>query len=246
MMTSPVWKQMPTGRMVDLIDPTPADVDFAGDVAPALSNIARFDGACTGPVKLAGIKAPLTMPWTVLDHLVAGADLMRREGASPRLAALFLLHDAHEAYVGDITTPVAGALAAMADCEWPDKPGHPAGHFITSAIAALKSAWDRAIWDAAGVPRPDAAELAAIKRHDLRMMITERNHMMAQPWRSWGPVENLPPLRVTGALSPRPREELITTFLARLDAWAPAARARACPSTLSPTLAPASAKGARA
>jgi hypothetical protein len=234
-MTAPIWKQMPTGRMVDLMDPTVADVDFAGDVAPALSNIARFDGSCAvRPGK----------PWTVLDHLVAGADLLRSAGASTRLGVLYLLHDAHEAYVGDITTPVANALAAMADREWPEKTGHKASHFVTRSISALKAVWDRAIWDAAGIAPPTIEEIKQIKIHDMRMMITERNHMMAQPWRSWGTVENFQPLRVSGgALKPEPAERRITTFLERLDAWAPNARARACPSSITPITR---AKGARA
>jgi hypothetical protein len=68
--------------------------------------------------------------------------------------------------------------------------------------------------------------------------------MMAQPWRSWGTVENFPPLRVSGgALKPEPAERRITTFLERLDAWAPNARAKACPSSITPITR---AKGARA
>jgi hypothetical protein len=238
-MIAPIWKQLPTGRMVDLMAPAAFAVDFAGDVAPALANIARFDGSCAErPGK----------PWTVLDHLVAGADLLRANGGSPRLALLFLLHDAHEAYLGDITSPVAAALAATANRECPGKPGHPAGHFVDCAIRSLKASWDCAIWQAALTSPPTQAEAKDIKTHDLRLMMTERNHMMAQPWRNWGPLENLAPLRVaSGALRPGKPEARITAFLERLDAWAPQARARACPSTLSTTLpTPARAKGARA
>jgi uncharacterized protein len=245
-MIAPIWKQLPSGRMVDLMDPTPSDIDFSGDVAPALAYLARFDGACTGPLKIAGVRDPVTAPWTVLDHSVDGADLLRAEGHPERMGALFLLHDAHEAFVGDIASPVAAALAATASREFPRKEGYPAGHYITCAIGSLKHAWDKAIHAAAGVAMPTPAEAAIIKRHDLRMLVTERNHMMAQPWRSWGPLETMPPLRMTGRLKPGPAEQRITTFLSRLDAWAPNARPRATPAALA-SLAPIpSAKGARA
>lgn len=237
MTLAPIWKQLPSGRMVDLMDPTPSDIDFSGDVAPALANIARFDGSCA---------ARPGRPWTVLDHSVDGADLLRAEGHPERMGALFLLHDAHEAFLGDISSPVAAALAATASREFPRKEGYPAGHYITCAIGSLKHAWDKAIHAAAGVAMPTPAEAAILKRHDLRMLVTERNHMMAQPWRSWGPLETMPPLRMTGRLKPGPAEQRITTFLSRLDAWAPNARPRATPAALA-SLAPIpSAKGARA
>lgn len=233
----PIWKQLPSGRMVDLMAPRPADIDFSGDVAPALANIARFDGSCA---------ARPGRPWTVLDHSVDGADLLRAEGQPERMGLLFLLHDAHEAYVGDISSPVAAALAAMATREFPRKEGYPAGHYTTCAIASLKHLWDKAIHAAAGVAMPTAAEVIILKRHDLRMLVTERNHMMATPWRSWGPLENLTPLRMTGKLKPSPAEQRIAAFLSRLDFWAPTARPRAAAGALA-SLAPiTSAKGARA
>jgi hypothetical protein len=57
-------------------------------------------------------------------------------------------------------------------------------------------------------------------------MLTERNQMMARPDRPWGDIERLQPLTVTGALRPGNSEKLVETFLVRLNAWAPQARAR--------------------
>jgi uncharacterized protein len=233
----PVWKQMPSGRMVDLMAPSPAAIDFAGDILPALGNIARFDGACA--------PAP-GRPWTVLDHSVVGADLIRSAGGSDRLGLLFLLHDAHEAYTGDITTPAAQAISGWANRAFPDQGGYGAGEAARVGIADFKGAWDAAIFAAAGVPPPDQAEKRALREHDLRMMITERNHMMSRPERSWGDVERLRPLTVTGALRPGNTNRLITIFLERLDAWAPNARPRSTAAALEPLAITPRATGARA
>ncbi len=224
---TPVYKQLPSGRMVDLMAPKPEDVCFTGDVAPALVNLARFDGACSA--------AP-GKPWTVMDHSVAGADILISHGASPRLALLFLLHDCHEAYTGDITTPAQNAMACYADRAFPEQGGYGAGYAIKIGLADFKRAWDEAIFAAVGVPLPDAEEKRAIREHDLRMMMTERNHMMAPPWRTWGALESLPPLKLgrAGRLSPGKPNDLITGFLTRLDKWAPNARAKAGPEAMEP------------
>lgn len=226
----PIWTQLPSGRMVDMLDPTPADIDWMGDVAPALSLIARFDGAC----------AVGGRPWTVLDHLVTGHDIAQSR-MGDRMAQLFLLHDVHEFAIGDISTPSARAIAAMAD-----RLQHNAGAFVTVGIKALKDRWDRAIFAAAGVELPTAQEKAALHTLDQRMLITERNHMMAQPWRSWGPLERLNPFTITGSLRPEKRDKLITGFMERLAARCPASRPRCTPEALAAFMPTTRATGARA
>jgi len=39
------WLSTTTGRIVDLLRPDPAAIDFRGDVAPQLARVARFGGA---------------------------------------------------------------------------------------------------------------------------------------------------------------------------------------------------------
>lgn len=225
----PIWKHMPSGRMVDLMSPHPGVIDLVADILPALANIARFDGACA-PV--------LGKPWTVLDHSVTGADLLISNQPSlrgqTRLPLLFLLHDAHEAYIGDITTPVLQAIESHANRAFPDQGGYGAGHAVKVGLTDMKFAWDRAIFAALGIMPRVQAEQSILREHDLRMMLTERNHMMAQPERPWGHVEHLPPLNVTGALKPGNSQKLIEAFMDRLDAWAPQARARTAASTFEP------------
>ena len=185
-MTTP-WTQTLSGGAVDLMRPNPETIDFVNDIAPTLAILPRFNGA-------AG-------EWFVADHLVLGVgELVKRYPGNRRLTAWWLLHDAHEAYIGDIITPVARALEAHATAEFADKAGYTPALYIKAAIASLKKTLDIAIHRAAGVPLPDKESVEIIRRHDLAMMMTERNHLMSPSPRSWGALENIPPLRTNGAL----------------------------------------------
>ncbi len=76
-----------SGRMIDLCNPRPEDVDFA-DIAHALSNLCRWGGHTS-------------RYYSVAEHCVLVSYLVPK-----RLAIQGLLHDAHEAYVGDVITPI--------------------------------------------------------------------------------------------------------------------------------------------
>ena len=91
------WMQTASGRAFDLLTPRPAQVSL-DDIAHALARIARFSGH-TPEV------------WSVAAHsrLVTRIVAQRSSDRELRLAAL--LHDAHEAYLGDMTRPVKEALA---------------------------------------------------------------------------------------------------------------------------------------
>lgn len=85
------WKRTTTGRYIDLNLMRPSDVDLE-DVISSLSRMVRFDGH--------GEREPLS----VLQHSLLVLDLLIDEGNFTQL--LGLVHDAHEAYIGDIGTPV--------------------------------------------------------------------------------------------------------------------------------------------
>lgn len=76
-----------TGKLIDLINPT-ADMIDIEDIAHALSQICRFGGHCS-------------MPYNVAQHSVIVAALAPME-----LRKEALLHDAAEAYVGDVIKPL--------------------------------------------------------------------------------------------------------------------------------------------
>lgn len=154
------WMQTLHGQPFDLVNPDPAMVDFH-EVARALSRQPRFSGHTLGQYS-----------YSVAQHEVVGAETVLRYTGSHRLAMLFLHHDDHEAYIGDISTPTAQALAYYAP---------EAKH----AIRELKLRLDAAIWRALGILPPTSDECAEIKRWDRRMLLAERNLLMAATPRPW-------------------------------------------------------------
>ncbi len=213
-MTTP-WTQTLSGGAVDLMRPNPETIDFVNDIAPTLAILPRFNGA-------AG-------EWFVADHLVLGVgELVKRYPGNRRLTAWWLLHDAHEAYIGDIITPVARALGLHARAHLFDEEGRRAEEYMKSAIARLKHTLDVAIHAAAGIPRPDEGAAKIIAEHDLRMLMTERNHLMAPPPRRWGALENIPPLRTNGRLAScgRTVEKRAARYIAALQMYCPGALRR--------------------
>lgn len=51
-------------------------------------------------------------PYSVAEHSLLVADIAEREGASPIVQLAALMHDAHEAYVGDLSSPIKQVLFA--------------------------------------------------------------------------------------------------------------------------------------
>lgn len=90
-----------SGLDFNLVNPRPEMVEIR-DIAVALSRIPRFNGATS-------------LPYYVAQHSVLVAKIAGRLGATPEEQFIALLHDAHEAYVGDITRPVRVALNDAAD-----------------------------------------------------------------------------------------------------------------------------------
>lgn len=209
------WTQTLSGAAVDLMRPNPETIDFVNDIAPTLAILPRFNGAAGN--------------WFVVDHLVLGVgELVKLHPGNRLLAAWWLLHDAHEAYIGDIITPVSQALRLHALGEFPDKQGCHADEYAPTAIARLKHTLDVAIHAAAGIPRPDAGAARIIAEHDLRMLMTERNHLMAPPPRRWGALENIPPLRTNGRLTScgKTPEKRAAKYITALQMYCPSALRR--------------------
>ncbi len=159
-----IWAQSLHGRAIDLVRPRPEDVDF-GEISSTLARVMRWTGAS---------RVPVSVGWhTLLGVHVARAAMLH--WAIPH----WLLHDAHEAYIGDIATPVAGALAAVA--------GELSGQnrLVTEALAEMKLRHDVAIHAAANLPMPDGQTRAAIKSIDAVTMMWERRDYLTAPPRPW-------------------------------------------------------------
>ncbi len=141
-----------SGRVVDLLHPTPDMIDF-GDIAFHLAHINRFAGAVGG--------------YSVAQHSVEGARAIQRDNSDPLLALYFLLHDAHEYVLGDITRPVRNALD---ECDTQSRV------YPTSLINCLAKRFDAAILAAAGLAPPNDDILRRVHEVDMRMLATELHH----------------------------------------------------------------------
>lgn len=94
------WQRMLSGRRLDLLDPTPLDIEIE-DIAHGLAFVARWNGQTYGD-----------WPYSVAEHsLLVEALYARMNSDAPikwRLAAL--LHDAPEYVIGDMISPVKAAV----------------------------------------------------------------------------------------------------------------------------------------
>lgn len=143
------WLQTYGGSAYDLDrDPDPCSI-VLGDIAFALAHLNRFTGH-------AGT-------YSVAQHSVLAARVARAQGHSDFVQRAALMHDAHEAYTGDIASPIKRVL------------GDAWRSFERRHEIAVRRRF------AIGVSLP-----AAVVNIDLRLLITERRDLLgdvqARPW----------------------------------------------------------------
>lgn len=134
---SRAWQRMLSGRRLDLLNPSPGDIEIA-DIAHGLARVARWNGQTTG-----------AHAFSVAQHVLVVEDIAHALNpdwpAQWRLAAL--LHDAAEYVIGDLISPFKTAI------------GLDYKAFELRLLDAIYHRFD--------VPLPLPAELtAAIKRAD--------------------------------------------------------------------------------
>lgn len=100
-MTEPrAWQRMLSGRRLDLLNPSPLDVEIE-DIAHGLARVARWNGQTKGD-----------WAYSVAEHSVLVEDIFRRLKPAPTPAQrlMALLHDAPEYVIGDMISPFKAAL----------------------------------------------------------------------------------------------------------------------------------------
>jgi uncharacterized protein len=94
------WQRMLSGRRLDLLDPSPLDIEIE-DIAHGLARVARWNGQTKGD-----------HAFSVAQHCVLVENISvhvnKAMGKEARLKAL--LHDAPEYVVGDMISPFKAAL----------------------------------------------------------------------------------------------------------------------------------------
>jgi 5'-deoxynucleotidase YfbR-like HD superfamily hydrolase len=96
------WQRMLSGRRLDLLDPTPMDIEI-GDIAHGLAFVARWNGQTHGD-----------WAYSVAEHSLLVEEIHRRAdpGGDARWRLAALLHDAPEYVIGDMISPVKAAIGA--------------------------------------------------------------------------------------------------------------------------------------
>lgn len=152
-----------TGRVIDVLDPQPENIDIK-DIAHHLSLICRFNGACEEH-------------YSVAQHSVLVMHLVP-EGTTLGIRLEALLHDAAEAYVGDLTSPVKIALREKS---------------LTSDFDHLERRFQKAINKKFGLVY-DANASGWIHQADLIARATERRDVCTFPNKvTWPELKNVKP-----------------------------------------------------
>ena len=94
------WQRMLSGRRLDLLDPTPVDIEIE-DIAHGLAFVARWNGQTHGDYA-----------YSVAEHSLLVEEIFNRTnpGAPVKWRLTALLHDAPEYVIGDMISPVKAAV----------------------------------------------------------------------------------------------------------------------------------------
>jgi uncharacterized protein len=179
--------QTVTARRINPFAPDPAAIDI-GDIAHALSHQCRFGGHCL-------------RFYSVGQHSCVVSDLTASRGADPPAALWALLHDAAEAYLGDVPHPV--------------KHNSELGRIYRDAERGVQEAILRRF----GLPLTAPPLVAGVDR---AVLAAERHVLMSDSW-SWPELEGVKAGEVT--IEPWPPEHAAREFLERFDRLASVRRA---------------------
>jgi hypothetical protein len=151
------YLQTVSGRFVNPFDPDPEQLDI-GDIARALANVCRFGGHCRSF-------------YSVAQHSVIVSELVEERGGDVEDVFAALMHDATEAYLGDMPHPI--------------KHRSPLGAAFKEAEDHLEAVIRARFAIKAGVPE--------IKRADRALLATERRAFSAENWH-WPELDGVAPL----------------------------------------------------
>jgi hypothetical protein len=150
---------MLSGRRLDLLDPSPLDIEIA-DIAHGLARVARWNGQTSG-----------AHIFSVAQHTLLVEAVMREQ--RPRVDVRFrlaaLLHDAPEYVIGDMISPFKAVLGG--DYKAVEKRLLSAIHIRFGLPPVLAAEMTRAIKDAdRGAAYLEATQLAGFSQTEARRL----------------------------------------------------------------------------
>ena len=147
-----------TGRTFNVFDPAMPDIRVE-DLAHALANQCRFSGH-------------VRYHYSVAEHCVRVAELLARRRFSPTVQLWGLIHDASEAYLVDLPSPIKRS-----------------DHAIGEAYKTIERGLMTAICRRFSLPED---EPAAVRLADADMLATEVRDLMHGERPYWGKLEGRP------------------------------------------------------
>ena len=151
------YLQTVSGRWVNPFEPDPAQFD-AGDIARALANQCRFGGHSR-------------VFYSVAQHCVIVSRIVEERGGDVEDVFAALMHDASEAYLGDMPHPLKHRSA------------------LGAAFRDAEAQLEVAIRDRFKIK----ADVPEVKRVDRALLATERRAFSAEAWH-WPELEDVEPL----------------------------------------------------
>jgi uncharacterized protein len=193
--TPRAWQRMLSGRRLDLLDPSPLDIEIE-DIAHGLARVARWNGQTMGE-----------HIFSVAQHTLLVGEIARCQTGDldRRLGLAVLLHDAPEYVIGDMISPFKAVIGGSYKV---------VEHRLLNAIHIRF-----------GVPPALPAEIVAIiKAADHGAAFLEATALagfgVAEARRLFGPRPTLPAAVEKDYLSPWPAETAKGRFLERFTALA--------------------------
>jgi 5'-nucleotidase len=153
------YLQTVSGRFVNPLDPDLEQIDIQ-DITRALANTCRFGGHCRSF-------------YSVAQHSVIVSELVEQRGGDPEDVFAALMHDAAEAYLGDMPHPLKHRSAL--------------GEAFKQAEKHLEQALQTRFNIKSGVPE--------IKRADRALLATERRAFSTEDWH-WPELDGIEPLEL--------------------------------------------------
>ncbi|MEL6781217.1 MAG: HD family hydrolase [Pseudomonadota bacterium] len=183
------WQRMLSGRRLDLLDPSPLDVEIE-DIAHGLARVARWNGQTLGDDA-----------FSVAEHSVLVEMICRQ--MKPDLSAAeqmtALLHDAAEYVIGDMISPFKAVLGG--------------------SYKEVEARLERAIHLRFGLPAQTPARLKAlIKRADHICAWYEATQLAGFAPSEADAFFGQPPEGISLRLAPKPPADAQAAFLARHNA----------------------------
>ena len=175
------WIQTASGLKFPLLDADPSAI-LIHDIAHALSILCRFNAQCL-------------RPYSVAEHSVHVSYEI-----APHLALIGLMHDAAEAYLGDVPGPLKKCLP----------------HFY-----GIESGLMRAIGAKFGFSYPEKGtpEARELKRADIQLLVDEKAVLMAPAPEPWPPAA--PPVKNSARIQCWSPSVAKAKFLARCQELLP-------------------------